>query len=60
MITKGHSNLIFSFNIDFAVTGMEASVGMSISSSGPRDLYHLMILLMNIQTAMQMLTRLVY
>ncbi|WRX22294.1 Cyclin, partial [Theobroma cacao] len=35
---------------------MEASVGMFTNSLGPRDLYHLMILLMNIQTAIQMLT----
>jgi hypothetical protein len=43
----------------FVVTGTEASVGMFTSSLGHRDLYHPMILRMNIPTVMQMLTRFV-
>jgi hypothetical protein len=37
--------------------GMEASVGVFTSSLGHRDLYHHMILPINIPTVMQMLTR---
>lgn len=41
----------------FAVTGMEASVGMFTSSLGHRDTYHHMIQPISILTVMQMLTR---